>query len=115
MFSKGNKYGKGRPPYALKTPEILLPVIFAKGNLAWGKDLIHYYRKLRDDPTAITKEEKEHFKLLFDLLPFLITKISAKDMDLERMLSRESVQAAQNQTNELVKLLENENQSQSKT
>jgi len=108
MFTKGNKFGKGRPPYSLKSPEILLPVIFAKGNLNWSKDFISIYRKMRDNPKAVTPEEKKVFGMLYDLLPYLVTKIQIKDLDLERLVDKESAQSAKDQTAELVKLLENE-------
>lgn len=110
MFTKGNKHGKGRPAYSLKSPEILLPTIFAKGNLNWAKDFIALYRKHRDCPSILTAEDRMVFKILSDLLPYLVTKINVKDLDLEKLMNRESAVAAKNQTAELVALLENERQ-----
>lgn len=108
MFQPGNKYGRGRPPYSLRSPEILLPVIFSKGNLNWAHDFISIYRKIRDNPTKVSTEERQIFKVLYELLPYLVTKIQIKDLDLEKLVNKESAASAKAQTDELVKLLENE-------
>jgi hypothetical protein len=106
MFSKGNKYGRGRPAYALKSPEILLPGIFAKNNINWGADFCRLYRAVKSGKA--TKEENRLFRELYDLLPYLVTKINIKELDLDRLANKESAEAAKNQTEELVKLLEEE-------
>lgn len=108
MFTKGNKFGTGRPSYALKSPEILLPSIFAKNNVNWGADFVRLYKKYKNHPAALTSEDKLMFKVLYELLPYLVTKINIKELDLEKLMNKESKAAAQNQTEQLVKLLEQE-------
>lgn len=80
-FQPGNRFGKaGRPPLALRRPELLLPLVFQAGGVSWTKDYIRLYTKQRDKG-QLSSSEKATFKLLNDLMPYLCTTIKLKEID----------------------------------
>lgn len=106
MFVKGNKYGKGRPKISLNKPELLLPIIFQKCKINWAQDFAELYKiqKTRE----LTKAESTKYRYFLDLLPYLCTKISIKDLDASKFVTEGDKQSMTDQTNALLKALEND-------
>lgn len=105
MFAKGNKYGKGRPKISLNKPELLLPIIFQKSNINWAEDFARLYKasKVRE----LTKVEYNQYRTLQEMLPYLCTKVSVKDLDFSKWHDEKDKQVMTEQTNALIKALEN--------
>lgn len=107
MFTKGNKLSRGRPRLALTKPELLLPVVFAKGNVNWAYDFVTLYREMRKE--VLTPVQKEQMKLLMELMPYLCTKIQLKELTNQSPTTpEESVEQARH-TSKLLKALEDDN------
>lgn len=105
MFEKGNKYGKGRPKISLNKPELLLPIIFQKSRINWAADFTELYKLQKKQ--ALTKDEQVRFKLYLELMPYLCTKISVKDLDASKFVTEGDKQAMTDQTAALLEALEN--------
>jgi hypothetical protein len=106
-FQPGNKYGKGRPKISLNKPELLLPVIFQKHRINWAEDFGRLYKASRI--RELTKAEYHQYKTLQELLPYLCTKISVKDLDASKFVTEGDKQAMTDQTAALLEALENVN------
>lgn len=93
FFKKGNQYAKGRPHVSLSKPDVLLPAIFAKAKINWARDFTLLYKIQRE--RSLTPDEMYRFKMLYDLLPYLIVKVTLKEGDLKKYLDQgASIQAA---------------------
>jgi len=137
MFQKGNKLGVGRPRISLTKPELLLPLIFSKGNINWAADFIKLYKIMREratthkDPDYFLegkelevldtvkrravimehnrlREEKKLMDFFLTVLPYLCTKVQLKEIDGRQMTSPADSAANARQTSELLKALEGE-------
>ena len=91
FFQKGNKYAKGRKPFHMSTPDIILPHVFHKGHVTWGADFMRLYRKQRGNQLngykgeKLTELEQILWKSLLDLLPYLVSRITLKEIDLKKI------------------------------
>lgn len=106
FFKKGNSYGKGRPRVALSKPDVLLPAIFNKANINWANDFTKLYkaRKVR----ALTPDEAMTFKMLYELLPYLVTKVNIKEDELKKYLEKGTSEKMATATAALLRELEQE-------
>lgn len=106
FFKKGNQYGRGRPRVSLSKPDILLPAIFNKAKINWANDFTRLYklRKVR----KLTDEEHFTFKMLHDLLPYLVVKVALKEDELKKYLEKGSSERMQLATSKLIDALEKE-------
>ncbi len=107
MFTKGNKYGVGRPKISLSKPELLLPAIFNKGTINWSNDFLKLYRVMRE--RALTEEEKQLLVFFKDFMPYLCTKVQLKEIMGQASVTPADSLAQANQTSKLLKALEAEN------
>ena len=107
MFKPGNKFGRGRPKHVLSKPELLLPAVFNKNNLNWQRDLMHLYRRMRE--RELTIAEKAQLKVIMELMPYLVTKVTLKELDKGTGGGTASGSAAMaEETAKLLKQLEND-------
>ena len=108
FFKKGNQYGKGRPRISLSKPDILLPAIFNKAKINWAADFTRLYkaRKVR----RLTDEERFTFKMLHDLLPYLVVKVTLKEDELKKYLEKGSSEKMVTATAALLRSLEKESE-----
>ena len=107
MFIKGNKLSRGRPRLALTKPELLLPMVFSKGNVNWAYDFVTLYREMRKCVLSVT--QKEQMKLLMELMPYLCTKIQLKELTNQAPTTPEGSVEQARQTSKLLKALEDDN------
>lgn len=107
FFKKGNQFGRGRPRVSLSKPDVLLPAIFNKAKVNWALDFTKLYKIKKQRP--FTPEEKDTFRMLLDLLPYLIVKINLKEEDLKKYLDKGSSEKMANATAALLRSLEQEN------
>lgn len=102
-FKKGNQYSKGRPRVSLTKPDILLPAIFNKAKVNWALDFTRLYKIKRQRP--LTDEEKSSFRILMELLPYLIVKPALKEEDLKKYLDKGTSEKMAHSTAALLKEL----------
>jgi len=113
FFKKGNTYAKGRPNISLSKPDVLLPAIFTKAKINWARDFTALYKIQRE--RRLTEDEMFRFKILYDLLPYLIVKVTLKEGDLKKYLDQgASIQAAR-ATSALLASLEADSAAKSST
>lgn len=106
FFKPGNTYGKGRPKISLTKPDVLLPAIFNKANINWAADFTRAYKKIKSGEAQAP--DLMQFKLLLDLLPYLIVKVQLKEGDLKAYLDKGGAVSAAKATSALLRALENE-------
>src|SRR5579863_2556091 len=96
MFQKGNKYGVGRPKMSLSKPELLLPLIFQKAHINWANDFCNLYKKNKSN--GLNKQEWAQYKQLYDLMPYLCTKVQLKELDASKFVTDKDKKAMTDQT-----------------
>jgi hypothetical protein len=106
FFKPGNTYGKGRPRVSLSKPDILLPAIFNKAKVNWASDFTKLYKIKR--MRAFTAEEKDTFRMLLDLLPYLIVKPALNGDELKKYLDKGAAEKMAHSTAALIRSLEQE-------
>jgi hypothetical protein len=112
-FQKGNQFGRGRPKISLNKPELLLPIIFQKAHINWANDFTLLYKEYRTG--SMTKERKAQFSLYLELMPYLCTKITIKDLDASKFTTEADTKAMTDQTKALLEALEGVNAKPSNT
>lgn len=115
FFEKGNKYKPtGKPNISLRKPDILLPSIFLMGKVNWSADLVRMYKKMRGAGKSgysgrkLNETEQILWNTLLDLLPYLVSKITLKEIDLKKLTDPSTSVAQAHQTSLLLKALEQE-------
>lgn len=103
FFKKGNTYGRGRPRVSLTKPDILLPAIFNKAKVNWALDFTRLYKIKRQRP--FNPEERDTFRMLLDLLPYLIVKPALSGDDLKKYLDKGTSEKMAQSTAALLKEL----------
>jgi len=106
FFQKGNTYSKGRPRVSLSKPDVLLPAIFNKAKINWAADFTRLYKARR--VRKLTDEERFTFKMLYDLLPYLVVKVTLKEDELKKYLEKGTSERAAIATAALIRSLEKE-------
>jgi hypothetical protein len=107
MFTKGNKYGVGRPKISLNKPELLLPIIFQKAHINWANDFTLLYKIMKSRP--LTTEEQGRYKMYLELMPYLCTKVNIKELDASKFTTESDKKAMTDQTKSLLDALEGMN------
>ncbi len=115
FFEKGNKYKPtGRPNYSLQKPDILLPSVFLMGKVNWSRDFVRMYKKMRGagltgyNGRKLNETEQILWNTILELLPYLVSKINLKEIDLKKLTDPATSVAQAHQTSLLLKALEEE-------